>query len=124
MTLTKTKKLLEKHHIKHIRDTLMKNGYLSFKINERFSSGVPDLLILLGKGLVFFGEVKREGTPLTPLQEHHLDLIAARGGLCGVFWGQSDGIVLVETWSLDFKRCYALQDFIERYFDAAVKQRP
>lgn len=72
------KKLTESKFVKDLRKELFEKGYYTIKMNERFSSGFPDL-ICIKKGRVIFMEVKVEGNKVTPLQQFNLETLALNG---------------------------------------------
>jgi Holliday junction resolvase len=61
-----------------IKEELEIRGYYVRKINERFSSGFPDL-ICIKDGRVIFIELKVEDNKPTPLQHNTLMTLAAKG---------------------------------------------
>lgn len=67
-------KISETKFTKEFRHELTSKGWLTFKINERFASGFPDL-ICMKKGEIMFLEVKSDKNKLTKLQKYTLKQI-------------------------------------------------
>jgi len=49
------------------------------KLSAAYQSGLPDRLVLLPGGLVFFVELKREGGRISPLQKVKRDMVIRLG---------------------------------------------
>ena len=73
------KKLTETQFTKEFRKHRESKGWLTFKINERFASGFPDL-ICIKEELVEFIEIKSDKNILTKLQSFTLKKIKDAGG--------------------------------------------
>lgn len=80
----------ETEYTKTIKYQLTEEGNLVFKINERYRSGFPDLIVLQD-GIVKFVEVKIEDRELTELQKITLHLIARKGGHAYVLRKKGEG---------------------------------
>jgi len=68
-------KLIEQY----LRDEIKKVGGKAYKFTSPGNSGVPDRLILLPGGRVFFIESKATGKASTPLQKRQQKLISDLG---------------------------------------------
>lgn len=87
----KHKRMTETQFIQRLRkETLEPRGWLVFKINERFSSGFPDLICIRDKTVRFI-EVKREFNQLTKIQKHTLQTIAQHDSEAQVIFFTEDG---------------------------------
>ncbi len=61
---------LEKEIEKAVVSYAKLQGFLAYKFVSPANRGVPDRLFISPKGFVFFIEFKRQGRPLTDLQDH------------------------------------------------------
>lgn len=77
------KKMNESKFISMLRQQLKEKGWLTFKINERFASGFPDL-IAIRSGEVRFIECKVDNNQLTKLQVENMYQILQKNGKCFV----------------------------------------
>jgi len=59
----------EKYIEKKLREAVKANGGIAFKFVSPGCNGVPDRLVLMPSGKVFFAETKAPGQKLRPLQE-------------------------------------------------------
>lgn len=61
-----------------------------WKVNDRFTSGVPDIIGCLPSGRMFAVELKVRPNKATRLQEHVIGKIRASGGIAGVAYSLDD----------------------------------
>lgn len=71
-------------------------GCLYYKFVSPGNDGVPDRIIVLPGGKVFFIELKAEQGRLTPMQSHQIGQLRNQGCLSGVVYGLSDAAALVD----------------------------
>lgn len=60
-----------------------KHGFWVYKVNDRFRSGIPDLM-LIKNGQVFFVELKKENGVVSKIQDATMKEIEAHGVKCYV----------------------------------------
>jgi len=101
---------------KYVKNKLIAQGCLVFKIVEKFRSGFPDLIVIRGNGQypyndasVMFVEIKVEPNSLTDLQALTLDAIARKGGQAYVLTKQKDGTERLEQMRGGFLQPVSLE---------------
>lgn len=85
--LTPKEKNVEAYLVKEIH----KLGGKAYKFVSPAHRSVPDRIILMPNGRLWFVEVKRSGGKLTPLQEQELDRLEAYGQKTFICYGR-DGV--------------------------------
>ena len=88
---------LEKDIERKLVDMVKRHGGLCLKWVCPGWSGVPDRIVLLPKGLIFFVETKRpKGGRLSALQRKWRDWLSERGFRYEVVWSDKDVAALEE----------------------------
>lgn len=64
---------------KHLKNRVKKQGCLALKFTVPGMSGMPDRLILLPGGKVYFVELKKPGGKLKKLQQKRAEMLKALG---------------------------------------------
>lgn len=73
----------------------LSGGYF-WKIQDRFTAGIPDIIGVLGGRFVAI-EVKAPGEPLRPLQAVVLDILENCGGVVGVAESEEDAKKIIRS---------------------------
>ena len=73
------KELKEKDIEKYLRDEIKKVGGIAYKFVSPGNAGVPDRLVLLPDGLMFFIELKAPGKKTRPIQDRQAGRIRRLG---------------------------------------------
>lgn len=81
--------MLERKVEEYLRDEIKKLNGKAYKFVSPGSSGVPDRIVLLPGGHVFFVEVKTEHGALTGLQKFHISKIENLGNKVWVVKGKN-----------------------------------
>ena len=71
--------LKEKDVEKYLRDEIKKVGGIAYKFVSPGNAGVPDRLVLLPDGLIFFVELKAPGKKTRKIQDRQIDRIEKLG---------------------------------------------
>ena len=79
--------MLESEHERIFRLGVKSLGGLCWKFTSPGTRGVPDRIVVMPGGKVFFVELKRSGGSLSKLQEHRLGELEARGASAYVVEG-------------------------------------
>lgn len=69
----------EKNTEKYLREEIRKLGGTAYKFVSPGQTGVPDRLVCLPGGKVFFAELKSEGRKSTPVQKRQQEKLKALG---------------------------------------------
>lgn len=69
----------EKNTEKYLREEIRKLGGIAYKFVSPGQTGVPDRLVCLPGGKVFFAELKSEGRKSTPVQKRQQEKLKALG---------------------------------------------
>lgn len=69
----------EKSTEKYLREEIRKLGGTAYKFVSPGQTGVPDRLVCLPGGKVFFAELKSEGRKSTPVQKRQQEKLKALG---------------------------------------------
>jgi len=72
-------KILEKEIERKMCRLIKKHGGLSYKFASPGNPGVPDRIVILPRGRVFFVELKAEDGKPTDLQSWHIDRLCSVG---------------------------------------------
>lgn len=73
------KNITEKDIEKKLRDGVRLMGGIAYKFVAPGNSGVPDRIVLLPNGVIYFVELKRRGGKLTELQRRQIGRIRNLG---------------------------------------------
>ena len=66
MTASLTEKQLEKRFCNAVKSA----GGMALKFSAQFKAGVPDRIVLMPKGKIYFVELKRENGVVSEIQQH------------------------------------------------------
>lgn len=89
--------ILEKTIEAYLRNQVKKRGGIAFKFVSQGYNGVPDRLIVMPGGSMYFVEVKNERGRLSPLQLQCHKMLEALGVHVFVVWSKEDVDALMEV---------------------------
>lgn len=89
--------ILEKTIEAYLRNQVKKRGGIAFKFVSPGYNGVPDRLIVMPGGSMYFVEVKNERGRLSPLQVQCHKMLEALGVPVFVVWSKEDVDALMEV---------------------------
>ena len=82
--------MLERQIEEKLRIEIKKMGGLAYKFVSPGNIGVPDRIVILPTGKVWFVELKTENGRLTPSQSHQIDRLMKLGGNVCVLYGNDE----------------------------------
>lgn len=80
--------MLERDIVNQIERLLRKNNIFFIKTSDKYTSGIPDLIVF-HKGTFFF-EVKRPQGTVQPIQTYVIDKIRKGGGIANIIKNVDD----------------------------------
>lgn len=83
----------------YLRERVKALGGKAYKFVSPGNVGVPDRLIVLPKGRVFFAEIKSPKGVLTANQKHQLNGLDKLGHRCYVLRSREEVDVILEDWA-------------------------
>ena len=89
--------ILEKAIEAYLRDKVKKHGGIAFKFVSPGYNGVPDRLVIMPGGRIYFVEVKNERGRLSPLQLRCHNILDALGIRVYVLWSKEDVDAFMEV---------------------------
>lgn len=89
--------ILEKAIEAYLRNQVKKRGGIAFKFVSPGYNGVPDRLVIMPGGRVYFVEVKNERGRLSPLQLRCHNMLDALGIRVYVLWSKEDVDAFMEV---------------------------
>lgn len=82
--------ILEKEIETYLRIKVKQSGGIALKFTSPGYSGVPDRIILMPGGKIYFAEIKNERGRLSPIQLHCHKLFKGLGIHVYVLWSKKD----------------------------------